>query len=154
MAQRHHLRIWKTDRLVNGVPLWVAAATHDVSIQFVKREFRLFHRIDPNVDAELEFIAGKNLELQRAVEIGNTRSKQQEQELAKAWRWARGLSAHATVNFDTTGIVKVESKISRCEQRSAFAFLNTVAAGIRAIPLRMSQQSHSDLSAGRCVRTP
>ena len=58
VAQRHHLRIWKTDRLVNGVPLWVAAATHDVSIEFVKRKFRLFHRIDPNVDAEREFIAG------------------------------------------------------------------------------------------------
>jgi hypothetical protein len=58
VAQRHHLRIWKTDRVVNGVPLWVAAATHDVSIEFVKRKFRLFHRIDPNVDAEREFIAG------------------------------------------------------------------------------------------------
>jgi hypothetical protein len=58
VAQRHHLRIWKTDRLVNGVPLWVAAAKQDVSIEFVKRKFRLFHRIDPNVDAEREFIAG------------------------------------------------------------------------------------------------
>jgi hypothetical protein len=58
VAQRHHLRIWKTDRLVNDVPLWVAAATHDVSIEFVKRKFRLVHRIDPNVDAEREFIAG------------------------------------------------------------------------------------------------
>jgi hypothetical protein len=58
VAQRHHLRIWKTDRVVNGVPLWVAAATHDISIEFVKRKFRLFHRIDPNVDAEREFIAG------------------------------------------------------------------------------------------------
>jgi LssY C-terminus len=58
VARRHHLRIWKTDRLVNGVPLWVAAATHDISIEFVKRKFRLFHRIDPNVDAEREFIAG------------------------------------------------------------------------------------------------
>jgi hypothetical protein len=58
VAQRHHLRIWKTDRLVDGNPLWVAAATHDVAIEFVKRRFRLFHRIDPNVDAEREFIAG------------------------------------------------------------------------------------------------
>ncbi len=58
VARRHHLRIWKTDRAVNGVPLWVGAATHDVAIEFVKRKFRLFHRIDPNVDAEREFIAG------------------------------------------------------------------------------------------------
>ena len=58
VARRHHLRIWKTDRVVDGVPLWVAAATHDISIQFVKHKFRLFHRIDPNVDAERDFIAG------------------------------------------------------------------------------------------------
>jgi hypothetical protein len=58
VARRHHLRIWRTDRVVDGVPLWVAAATHDVGIQFVKRKFRLYHTIDPNVDAEREFIAG------------------------------------------------------------------------------------------------
>jgi hypothetical protein len=57
VARRHHLRIWKTDRLVDGIPLWVAAATRDVSIQFVKHKFRLFHQIDPNVDAERDFIA-------------------------------------------------------------------------------------------------
>ena len=58
VARRHHLRIWKTGRAVDGVPLWVAAATHDISIHFVKQKFRLFHRIDPNVDAERDFIAG------------------------------------------------------------------------------------------------
>jgi LssY C-terminus len=57
VARRHHLRIWKTDRLFDGVPLWVGAATHDVAIEFVKRRFRLFHKIDPNVDAERDFIA-------------------------------------------------------------------------------------------------
>lgn len=57
VARRHHLRIWKTDHQVDGVPLWVGAATHDVAIDFVKRRFRLFHRIDPNVDDEREFIA-------------------------------------------------------------------------------------------------
>ena len=58
VTRRHHLRIWKTDHDVDGVPLWVAAATHDVAIELVKRKFRLFHRIDPDVDAEREFIAG------------------------------------------------------------------------------------------------
>jgi len=58
VAQRHHLRIWKTDRELNGIPLWVGAATHDVAIEFVKHKFRLFHKIDPNVDEEREFIAG------------------------------------------------------------------------------------------------
>lgn len=58
VARRHHLRIWKTDRAVDGIPLWVGAATHDVSIEFVKHKFQLVHRIDPNVDAERDFIAG------------------------------------------------------------------------------------------------
>ncbi len=57
VARRHHVRIWKTDREVDGIPLWVGAATHDVSIELVKHEFKLFHRIDPNVDAERNFIA-------------------------------------------------------------------------------------------------
>jgi hypothetical protein len=65
VARRHHLRIWKTDRAVDGVPLWVGAATHDVAIEFVKRKFRLFHRIDPNVDAERDFIAANLAETHR-----------------------------------------------------------------------------------------
>jgi LssY C-terminus len=65
VARRHHLRIWKTDRTVDGVPLWVGAATHDVSIQLVKHKFRLFHRIDPNVDEERDFIAGSLAETQQ-----------------------------------------------------------------------------------------
>lgn len=57
VAHRHHLRIWKTDRELNGIPLWVGAATHDVAIEYIKRQFRLRHKIDPNVDEEREFIA-------------------------------------------------------------------------------------------------
>ena len=57
VARRHHLRIWKTNGSEDGIPLWVAAATHDVGIQLVKRRFRLLHRIDPNVDEERDFIA-------------------------------------------------------------------------------------------------
>jgi hypothetical protein len=57
VARRHHLRIWKTDRQVDGVPLWVGAATHDVAIEFVRYKFQLLHKIDPNVDEEREFIA-------------------------------------------------------------------------------------------------
>jgi hypothetical protein len=57
VGRRHHLRIWRTDRTVDGSPLWVGAATHDVSIQFVKHKLQLLHRIDPNVDAERDFIA-------------------------------------------------------------------------------------------------
>ena len=57
VARRHHLRIWKTDYQVDGTPVWVGAATHDVSIQIEIKKLRIFHRIDPQVDAERDFIA-------------------------------------------------------------------------------------------------
>lgn len=64
VARRHHIRIWKTDHMVDGIPLWVGAATHDVSIHLVKRKFRLSHKIDPNVDAERDFVAANLHETQ------------------------------------------------------------------------------------------
>jgi hypothetical protein len=57
VARRHHLRIWKTDYAVDGAPIWVGAATHDVAIQIQMKRLRITHRIDPEVDAERDFIA-------------------------------------------------------------------------------------------------
>jgi hypothetical protein len=58
LTRRHHLRIWRTDYEVDGKPIWVGAATHDVAIVIEKRRVRFDHRIDPQVDAERDFIAG------------------------------------------------------------------------------------------------
>jgi LssY C-terminus len=60
VARRHHLRVWKTDYEMDGAPIWVGAATHDVSIQIQMKELRIVHRIDPEVDVERDFI-GTNL---------------------------------------------------------------------------------------------
>jgi hypothetical protein len=57
LTRRHHLRIWRTDYEVDGKPIWVGAATHDVAIVLDKRRVRFDHRIDPQVDAERDFIA-------------------------------------------------------------------------------------------------
>jgi len=62
LTRRHHLRIWKTDQKMNGSPIWVSAATHDMSIVFEMRKLWISHRIDPNVDAEREFIAQNLME--------------------------------------------------------------------------------------------
>ena len=56
MSRRHHLRIWKTDYTVDGMPIWAAAATHDVAIEIAKRGHLINHRIDPAVDAERDFV--------------------------------------------------------------------------------------------------
>jgi hypothetical protein len=60
VSRRHHLRIWKTDFSVDGTPIWVAAATHDVAIEIAKHGRLINHRIDPEVDAERDFV-GANL---------------------------------------------------------------------------------------------
>ncbi len=58
LTRRHHVRIWKSEYDVNGVPVWVGAATHDVALEFAMHGLWMTHRIDPNVDAEREFIGG------------------------------------------------------------------------------------------------
>ena len=60
VTRRHHLRIWKTDYTMDGTPIWVGAASHDVAIVIGKRGHLINHRIDPNVDAERDFV-GSNL---------------------------------------------------------------------------------------------
>jgi hypothetical protein len=56
VSRRHHLRIWKTDCTVDGTPIWAGAATHDVAIEIAKRGRLINHRIDPEVDAERDFV--------------------------------------------------------------------------------------------------
>jgi hypothetical protein len=56
VSRRHHIRIWKTDFTIDGTPLWAGAATHDVDIEIATRGRLISHRIDPEVDAERDFI--------------------------------------------------------------------------------------------------
>jgi hypothetical protein len=66
VTRRHHLRIWKTDHEIDGNPVWAAAAIRDVAIELGKHGHLISHRIDPNVDAEREFV-GENLAKTRLV---------------------------------------------------------------------------------------
>jgi hypothetical protein len=59
VSKRHHLRIWKTDYQQDGASIWVGAATYDVALQWQVKKLRIFHKIDPKVDAERDFIAGR-----------------------------------------------------------------------------------------------
>ncbi|TCK71548.1 LssY C-terminal domain-containing protein [Acidipila rosea] len=55
-AVRNHLRVWKTTETVNGQPLWVGSATHDNGFETDQRNNGVTHHIDPNIDAERDFI--------------------------------------------------------------------------------------------------
>jgi len=51
-AMRHHIRIWQRPQTFHGKPVWVAAATHDISITFSQATHSFTHGIDPNIDLE------------------------------------------------------------------------------------------------------
>jgi hypothetical protein len=55
-AERHHLRVWQTDTMVDGAPLWVGSATHDIGFETDQRNGNVTHRIDPKVDGERGFL--------------------------------------------------------------------------------------------------
>jgi hypothetical protein len=53
---RNHLRVWKSDLLVGGRPLWCVAATHDIGFERDERNNGLTHKIDPAIDGEREYV--------------------------------------------------------------------------------------------------
>ena len=70
-AKRHHVRIWRTDSILAGVPLWVAAATHDIGV-LISREHRGFtHRVEDNIDIEREKLVGDLVAMQQVVQRGD-----------------------------------------------------------------------------------
>lgn len=60
IATRHHLRLWKSALTVEGRPVWIGAATHDIGFERDQRTDNITHKIDPDVDLEREFV-GKSL---------------------------------------------------------------------------------------------
>ncbi len=55
-AERHHLRVWQTDKTLNGKPLWVGSATHDIGFEKDQRNGKMTHKIDPEIDKERSFL--------------------------------------------------------------------------------------------------
>ncbi|MCW5980407.1 MAG: LssY C-terminal domain-containing protein [Bryobacteraceae bacterium] len=51
LAKRHHVRLWPAPNAPDG-NLWLAAATHDISIIFDRRTRTITHKIDPEIDRE------------------------------------------------------------------------------------------------------
>jgi len=55
-AERHHLRVWLSDKTVNGKPLWVGSSTHDIGFEKDQRNGNVTHKIDPQIDKERDFL--------------------------------------------------------------------------------------------------
>jgi hypothetical protein len=56
MSRRHHIRIWKTQYTVGGIPLWAGSASYDTAIEYAKHGRLINHTIDPEVDVERDFV--------------------------------------------------------------------------------------------------
>jgi hypothetical protein len=65
---RHHFRIWQAPFQVDGETLWIGAATHDVGLHWGNRHF--VHRIDPNVDAERQYVSHSLVSTGRVEVVG------------------------------------------------------------------------------------
>jgi hypothetical protein len=55
-AERHHLRVWQTDKAVAGQPLWVGSCTHDIGFEKDQRTGNITHKIDPKIDGERDYL--------------------------------------------------------------------------------------------------
>jgi len=55
-AERHHLRVWQTDKTIGGRPLWVGSATHDIGFEKDQRNGGVTHKIDPEIDKERDYL--------------------------------------------------------------------------------------------------
>ena len=61
VANRGHIRIWKTGVLINGSPVWVGAASYDSGIELSSTNHFPTHHIAPTVDLERNAV-GADLE--------------------------------------------------------------------------------------------
>ena len=56
IRSRHHFRLWKAPFELADQTVWVGAGTHDIGLQRNPHNELLTHKIDPNVDAERDYI--------------------------------------------------------------------------------------------------
>jgi LssY C-terminus len=56
VRSRNHLRVWKAPFQVNGITLWVGAATHDIGFERDQRNNGITHKIDPDIDLERDYV--------------------------------------------------------------------------------------------------
>jgi hypothetical protein len=56
VASRHHFRLWKAPFTADGQTVWAGAGTHDIGFDKDQRNGNITHKIDPNTDAEREYI--------------------------------------------------------------------------------------------------
>ena len=55
-AERHHLRVWRTTKMIGGRPVWVGSSTHDIGFEKDQRNGKVTHKIDQEIDKERDYL--------------------------------------------------------------------------------------------------
>lgn len=98
-AKRHHIRIWRSDSEWERRPVFVAAATHDVGIEFLTRQHTFTHRVDPRIDLERDKVVNdfitagmiEALSFPRRAPIAGATMNRERNPLVTDWRVAVAL---------------------------------------------------------------
>lgn len=54
--ERHHVRLWRSEKMDDGRPMWMGAATHDIGVELSRTTGQVTHRIAPDVDTERDLL--------------------------------------------------------------------------------------------------
>lgn len=54
--ERHHVRLWRSEHLDDGRPVWLGAATHDLGVELSRTTGEVTHHIAAAVDAERDLL--------------------------------------------------------------------------------------------------
>jgi len=69
--ERIHLRLWRTDRALEGQQVWIGQISRDIGVRFTPRTWNLTtHKIDPEVDEAREFVVDNLTAAHRVSRLG------------------------------------------------------------------------------------
>ena len=68
--ERNHVRFWRSEKMDEGRPVWMGAATRDIRVEISSNTEEVTHRISPDVDAERDLLLA---ELTQANRVLSTR---------------------------------------------------------------------------------
>ena len=54
--QRHHVRLWRTEKSDEVRPVWIGADTYDTGVELSRTTGQVTHHIGPDIDVERDFL--------------------------------------------------------------------------------------------------
>jgi hypothetical protein len=54
--ERHHVRLWRSEKTDDARPMWMGAATHDIGVELSSTTAQVTHRIASDVDTERDLL--------------------------------------------------------------------------------------------------